>query len=76
MPTNCEDGNQYLRRENCRATLFTMGDSTEYVFYPGQVVGMLLSEMMIERWHQLERSLVNRGTDVGSMMLLTLFKAA
>jgi len=44
----------------------SVGDNTEYVFYPGQVVGM-----STERWHQLERPLVNRGTDVGSTMLIT-----
>jgi len=39
------------------ALYLLVGDITEYVFHPGQVVGMLLNETMIERPHQLERSL-------------------
>jgi len=43
------------------ALYLLVGDITEYVFHPGKVVGMLLNETMIERPHQLESSLVQRG---------------
>jgi len=40
----------------------SVGDSTEYVFNPGRVIGMLLNETTIEWLHQLERSPVSRET--------------